>query len=419
MSFWDHMLTRLEIFRKVKFLAIALRCAIPLNVEMLFDRLKGYRVVVFHVSAASQIVHIEPVLSELCARESRKHISLFVLTRHEEIARMESFIDVSLFRIRAEEASRFLFFCNFFLSVDQGMVFPYFGCKTRACCFHGQPSKGNTYQIFNYRKINALFFYGPLMRDYYLYARRTNTHWPTIKFYEVGQPLSDSKINRKIDKGSARKSLGLNPSRFTVVYAPSFEYCSSLALHGSEIIEFLLSLEINLIVKPHPAFYCVGKFRDEFNLDIPNFQDWNQKIVKYNSKEGCLFPLDGCLDTTVALSASDVMLVDYSGVAFDGILMDIGMIYWDCPTLYSEYLPRRYNIDGSKALTDLACNVGRDAGIVVRNIAELGTAISVYQKDPGYKKLDREIVRDQLLFNPGNAAVTMAEKIEEIMRVYD
>jgi CDP-glycerol glycerophosphotransferase (TagB/SpsB family) len=123
------------------------------------------------------------------------------------------------------------------------------------------------------------------------------------------------------------------------------------------------------------------------------------------------------LDSVVAFSAADVMLTDYSGVGFDGILLDLGMIYWDCPEFYGEYLPNRYGIDGEDARRDLACNAGLETGIEVRTVEELASAIAVYRECPEHNAEKRERVRVQLLFNPGAAAQAMAQKILEIMGV--
>lgn len=386
---------------------------------MFMDRLKGRKVIVMHAGAATQLMHLAPVLEELLKRNSVARLSIFFLTAISETEEVEGYLaelDPGI-PVRSEQAARFILFSDMFLTVDQGMIFPYFGCETRACCFHGQPSKGNVYQRFNYRQINTLFFYGPLMRDHYLEARAGNPNWPVIECHNVGQPLSDARLSNRHPKEVAREKLGLDPSRFTVVYAPSFEYCSSFAMFGTQIIKSLLDLDVNLIVKPHPAFYNAGRFQDEFNKNIPNVKDWRRHLDEYASHPKCVFPDKNNLDAVAALSASDVMLTDFSGIAFDGILLDMGMIYWECQLLFSEYLPKRYGIDGEHAKRDLACNVGRDCGLVVCNTVELAEAVSAYRKFPGYKHAERNMMRDQLLFNPGTATTAMAGKIEEILGV--
>src|SRR5690606_27679334 len=110
--------------------------------------LKGRAVVVMHAGAATQLMHIEPVLEELLKRNSAGRISIYMLTGIPEIEAVKAslaILDPGI-PVRSEQSARFVFFCDMLLTVDQGMIFPYFGCKYRACCFHGQPSKGNVYQ---------------------------------------------------------------------------------------------------------------------------------------------------------------------------------------------------------------------------------------------------------------------------------
>lgn len=405
--------------RKLYVLCNGLLHAFDLNCRMLIGKLTGKKTLVFHFCATTQLMHLEPVIKELSASPNFNRIRIYFLTTPAEIASLRMPIELIIpgALVHSVFAARFLLFCDCLLSVDLGMQYPRVGCRVRACSTHGQPSKGNTYKCFNYTQINTFFFYGPLMRDYYLEHKKNHPSWPKADCYDVGQPLSDSLFNNRMKKDEARRSLDLEPSRLTVLFAPSFEYCSSFATHGEKIIEALLHLDVNLIVKPHPAFYNQAPFRDEFNRNVPNVNDWRDKVRRYDSNPRCVFSEDNSLDSVKALYAADVMLTDYSGIAFDGILLDLAMIYWDCPLLYTEYLPKRYGIDGEIAKRDLACNVGRDAGIVVRDTDELANAIAAYHDNSQHKGPERKKIREQLLFNPGCATKAMARKIEELIGI--
>jgi hypothetical protein len=407
----------MRFFRKLNGILSGLCDAARLNLLMLLDRVRGRSNLVFHVNALSQFMHIEPLFRELKQRQPQS-ISVYLLAPAAEIKGLELRVASSPFPVilGLDKASRLLLFCDFFLTVDQGAPFPLVGCRTRACCFHGQPSKANTYQGYNYRQINTLFFYGPLMRNNYFRAKAQAPHWPDVKTHDVGQPLSDRLFHGHENKAEARRRLGLAADRFTVIYAPSFEYCSSMATDGRTIIAALLDLDINVIVKPHPGFYIAGTFNDAFNRGAPNAAGWRAYIEQFNARGNCVFTPDNSLDSVTALSAANVMLTDYSGIAFDGILFGMGMIYWDCPKFYREYLPQRYGIDGALALNDMACNVGRDAGIVVRDTADLQEAVRRYQEDANFLEAERRQIAGQLLFNPGRAAAAMTDRIEEILR---
>lgn len=404
-------------FTRASALGDALRTGTSLNAAMLAERLRGRKSLVFQINAATQFMHIEPVLKELVRRGWCEKAAIWVLTASGEMPGV-GLLARSLagdIRVASRRAARLLMFCDCVISVDQGAMFPRIGCPVRACCFHGQPSKGNTYSAFNYAQINTLFFYGPLMRDYYLRSRSAHPEWPQVRYHEVGQPLSDRRVNRSMSPIEARTRLGLATDRLTVLYAPSFEYCSSMATHGPAIIDALLNADVNLIVKPHPAFYNTVPFDDPFNRDVPNIRSWRERVVAWNGQPGVVFRDDNALDAEVALAASDVMVSDYSGIAFDGIQADLGMVYWECPSFYDDYLPRRYGIDGADAKLDLACNVGRDAGEVVSTLSGLSGAIETYRGDPSHRAADRRRIREQLLFNPGGATGAMADTIETLL----
>lgn len=404
--------------QKTRNLLVGLWSASVFSARMFRARISGRKNLIFHCGA-NQLGHLEPLLRALAAHPAFQRVQIGFLTRFGEVELIETALASLGSRIHAypQSAVRFLLFADFALSVEQGMLFPFLGCRIRACSYHGQPSKANVYSRFNYKQINHLFFYGPLMRDHYLDHRRHNPHWPEIEYHEVGQPLTDRLFTARPGKAEARGSLGLERERFTVLYAPSFEYCSSLSTSGPAIIETLLSLDINVIIKPHPAFYNDTAFEDGFNSDMPNAVGWRERILSWQEPGRIVFTLDNTLDMAAALFSADVMLTDYSGVAFDGILMDLGLIYWECPEFYLEYLPQRYGVDGVTARTSLACNAGLEAGLAVQTKEELVAAVAAYRQNPTLKGEDRERVRGQLLFNPGASARIMANKIMELVGV--
>lgn len=404
--------------QKISRLMQGLWHALVLNLSMLSDRIAGRRVLVIHLNAASQWYHLVGVVQRLLeSKQSSEAFGLYLLTARSECYQLDqlSVLVGVKHKARPEQSARLLLFCDMFLSVDQGMVFPFLGCQIRACSFHGQPSKANVYQRFNYRQINALFFYGPLMKDHYYETKAKEPDWPLIRTFDVGQPLSDHRINLEIGKKEAKLLLGLDQDKFTVIYAPSFEYCSSLAGNGEEIINAILSRGVNLIIKPHPAFYNNSEFLDNYNRNIPNIRNWSEKVSQYDSREDCVFSYDNSLDMGVALAASDVMLTDFSGVAFDGFLKDLGLIFWNCEDFYSEYLPQRYGVSEDAARSSLACNVGRDYGVVVNNSSQLIDALEFYRRNPGHLAQERRQVREKLLFNPGRATQAMTRVIVDLL----
>jgi hypothetical protein len=386
------------------------------NVYTGFYRLMFHRrVVAFHLNTASQFGHIESILITL-AREHRETLLPLLITDPSEIAplsRVVRSLDVSS-RIFPTRVTRYLIFVDVFISVDQGAHFPLSQDTKKVCMFHGQPSKGNVYQRFNFHQINYLLLYGPLMKEYYLEQKAMNPHWPPIHTFDIGQPSSDLMFNGRLDKLSARSSLGL-PNRPTVVYAPSFEACSSLATHGRAILSSILERDFNVIFRPHPGFFRQKSFTDSFNAFAPCFDRWADALSAFSEQEAFLLLQPESDRQLLSSWAADVFITDYSGVAFDAISLDIGVIFWDCPNFFYDYLPERYGIDPIHALNSLSCNAGRAAGLVVRDLIELHQAIDRYLCCPNFKGEERADIAARLLFNKGSATVAMTQMILELL----
>lgn len=392
--------------------------AFCLNQRLIWAKFSGKKTVLFQC-AETQFYHVQPVIDQLLLLPNKNIIHIAVLCDAKEKRTFDNYLSKEYPSLSAYSklASRFVLFCDMIISVNQGMVYPLIRARFQICMFHGQPSKGNPYKAYNPKGPNIMFFYGPLMRDYYFKEKTRNPSWPEVRYFEIGQPISDKLFNNFPDKITSRKLLNINPEKITVLYAPSFEYCSSLATNGHEMIETLCALDINVIVKPHPSFYNTCISDDGFNVNIPNVKYWGEDIKKYSSRTNCVFSSENNLNVQHALGASDIMVTDFSGIAFDGILLDRNLIYWNCPLLFDEYLPNKYGLNPEEVKNDLACNVGRDAGVVVNSCKELVAAVEAYRNCSSmYSDRRKEIAR-QLLFNHGKATQTMVNKISELLEV--
>ena len=296
-----------------------------------------------------------------------------------------------------------MIFWDLVLTVVQSAHLPKFGGGTRICSFHGQPSKGNVYSHFRYKDIDGLFLYGEMMKEYYLEEKEKHSQWREIDLYEVGQPKSDALFTNKTDKTLLKEKLSITNDNPIILYAPSFEYCNSLFQSGDLIIEALLAMKLNLIIKPHPAIYN----QNEIN------KQWLEKLRNYNNRENCLF-FDKP-DGAELINVIDILLTDYSGVAFDAFLLDKPVIFWDSPLFYDEYLPATYGIDGEIAKTKLYANVGRDGGIVVDSSKTLQDAVNLYMKDKEHLMPKRQSIKQKLLYNRANATQVATQTIMQIL----
>jgi hypothetical protein len=385
--------------------------SIVLNIFLMVQKLNRHRVIIFQVHAANQIPHIEPIFQSFAEHRS---IIRVVLCPPKEIALTKKILGRGAY-VWSINTTFFLLFWDIVIAVDQRMRLPvlnFFGGQ-RVCIFHGQPTKGNVYSNFNYRYFDCLFFYGPMMKTYYERQKIEHPEWSHIKTYDVGQAKTDVLFatNHEAQKIEARNELRIRDDVKTVLYAPSFEPCASLAADGLNIIETLRHESSVLIVKPHPSFYRVVDPDDQMYAGVPHASEWASTAQQLIKGEQVIFPIDQPMNTETALAVADVLITDHSGIAFDAINLDIPVIYIDCPEFFEVYLPERYGINGQQARQDIACNAGRDAGVVVTSIGELKQAVSDQLDHPMSKQVERATVRKTLLFNQGAATEAIKQQL--------
>ena len=140
----------------------------------------------------------------------------------------------------------------------------------------------------------------------------------------VGFPKTDDLINGRWRAEAVRAQLSLDPSRTTVLYAPTFSPAASLHLAGDAIIESLLSAGFNVIVKLH----------DRSLRPHPKFTggvDWRRRLARFEGHPGYAFATSP--HAGPYLTAADVLVTDHSTVGFEFALLDRPIVVFDAPGL--------------------------------------------------------------------------------------
>jgi hypothetical protein len=380
--------------------------AVPLNWKACRLRIQEEKTVIVCIfNTDSQFMHLSSVIIAL-QNSKDLDIEFIFLVNPGSIHSLKSLVHRKNITgtVGSIYATKFLLCWHLVLTVVQSAQLPFFKTGKTICIFHGQPSKGNVYEGFNYRSIDALFCYGPMMEEYYLEQKASHPEWPDIKTYRIGQPKTDPIFSDDTSRTQIRQELGVPADKPCIIYAPSFEYCSSLFQNGDLIISTLLEMDIFLLIKPHPAIYNPSKQN----------MSWLQKLVKYGKESNCLFIENP--DTARVVKACDIMVTDYSGVAFDAILLDKPVIYWDCPLFFSEYLPEVYGLDADVAVNELYANVGRKSGIVVTTAEKLKKAVRAFIEDASLFSDKRKALAKHLLYNKGKATSVATNTIIDILK---
>jgi hypothetical protein len=203
----------------------------------------------------------------------------------------------------------------------------------------------------------------------------------------TGFPKSDQIARPPIDRERLLRSIGLDPARPTVLFAPTGNKHNALEAVGREVIsEIGARGEWNLLVKPH---------------DHPKKQiDWFGELADLESDR---VRVVRDYDIVPYLCAADLLLTDASSVAVEYTLLDRPMVFIDVPKLFKNVVKRGAPLDLE--------TYGRKIGLVAQHAGDVVPAIEQALVDPcGQSESRRAMARD-VFYDPGRAAERAASVV--------
>ena len=200
----------------------------------------------------------------------------------------------------------------------------------------------------------------------------------------VGYPKSDVLAHARLPARECAGSLGLESTRPTAIYAPTFSPASSLGLAGEAIVETLLDCGCNVIVKLHDRSL-------DPDQKYTGGVDWQQRFSRH-SRDPHRFLLAASGDSTKFVQASDLMVTDHSSIGFEFCALDRPVIVYDAPGLAEA---ARISRDKVALL--------RSAATVVRNPGELHVAVKEALDAPARLSLERARASAEVFYRPGEA----------------
>jgi hypothetical protein len=212
----------------------------------------------------------------------------------------------------------------------------------------------------------------------------------------VGFPKADPLVNGEYDGIRIRRALGLDASRRTAIYAPTWSPASSLHTAGERIIANLAASGWNVIVKPHAR---------SFDPD-PQYSggiDWQSRLRSAERPGRVVLSTDA--DASPLLAASDLMVTDHSTIGFEFCLLDRPLIVFDAPGLagLARINPERIALLRSAA------------HVVVRAPADIAAAATEAIRRPGARSAERRAVAASLFHRPGTATERALALVYEML----
>jgi len=199
----------------------------------------------------------------------------------------------------------------------------------------------------------------------------------------VGYPKLDALVNGTFVAADVRRSLGLDPSRPTALFGPTWSSASALHVAGEAIVETLIDAGLNVVAKLHDrSLQTSERFTDGI--------DWRTRLSRFAATGA--FALASGPDSSPYLSAADLMVTDHSSIGFEYLTLDRPLIVFDAPDL-----ARIARINPEKIA------LLRSAAMVVRDQRELLTAAHDSLRSPGTLSAQRRRVAGDMFYRPGTA----------------
>jgi hypothetical protein len=213
----------------------------------------------------------------------------------------------------------------------------------------------------------------------------------------VGYPKLDCLVDGSLKRDEALLSLGIDPQRQTVLYAPTWSQYSSLNKIGEELVERLCAAGYAVIVKLH------DRSRDPAHIHSGGV-DWVSRLEPVLARSAGHLATGS--DASLYLAAADALITDHSSVGFEYLLLDRPLIRIEVPELIAET-----NIHADYV------SLMAEASITVQTAEQAVAAVYDSLSQPMQKSVSRKAVADELFYCPGTATSRALSELYEVLEL--
>lgn len=240
---------------------------------------------------------------------------------------------------------------------------------------------------------DRLFFPNQDRRDRYILAGLLSPESPAAAL--TGYPKVDCLVDGTLDRDEILASLGLDRTRPTLMYAPTWSPYSSLNEMGDAIVKTLARQDANVIVKLHDRSFDVAT-RASGGIN------WRTHLARLAKEYGIHVATEA--DASPYLYVADTLVTDHSSVAFEYMLLDRPVIVMECPELATKARINPHKLD-----------LMRQAADSVRDVSGLDAALRLVMREPWRRSQVRRSVADALFYDPGRAAARAACALYDVI----
>ena len=258
--------------------------------------------------------------------------------------------------------------------------------------FHGVGGKyGFDAPTTSMRPWNRIFFVNERRLRNFIKAGAIDADSPAIRL--VGYPKLDALVNGTWSRRPVLESLGLDPCRPTILYAPTWSPASSLNAMGAALVGRLLEADANLIVKLH------DRSRDA-RTRYSGGVDWVETLQPLLRRgRGVIAPGS---DISPYLVAADLMITDHSSAGFEYLLRDRPLVRIHRPELIRDANIHADYVDLLASASDSVDSVEETIAAVERGLASPETLSET-----------RRAVAADLFYRPGGATARAIRSLYE------
>jgi CDP-glycerol glycerophosphotransferase len=210
-------------------------------------------------------------------------------------------------------------------------------------------------------------------------------------------PRLDCLVDGSLQRDAILKSIGIDPSRKTVLYAPTWSRYSSVATMGEDIVKRLGGAGYAVIVKLHDR----SRQADDYHS---GGVDWGERLEPLLKANGGV--LASGSNSSTYLAAADVLITDHSSVGFEYLLLDRPLIRIHVPELLEK-----------TDIEPVYVQLMSEAATSVDNIDELATAVDQSFADPKAKSSSRTHVAGEMFYKPGTATSRAVAEMYDVIEL--
>jgi hypothetical protein len=286
---------------------------------------------------------------------------------------------------------------------------------------HGQPAKFWSYTPEDLSYFDEWFVIGPVHERHTLRsldaAGLATESRPLLT--PIGLPKSDPLLNGHHHRDQVLAGLGLDPGRYTVLFAPSWEQqgCLRSGTLGRDVLRSVAAQDMNLVIRLHPVSYVEADH--PLNDLFAGGTDWVAEIGRDVQGSRVVHVTTPGYSIEPLLAAADCLVTDFSSVALDFLALGKPVVFLDCPgfaTLVRQNsgLGRADRSD-DEIVADLSVNAGRDNGYLARSAPEAVGVITAWSDSPASYSQRHPDLRQQLYFNPGRAREAAVQRLRDLV----